>query len=138
MQEILKVVKTVNTTKKGKIKMTNNKKTVDNEPKIIEIQEDTINSPEQMLLKSSRKLLEKYIKSLIASNYMDSVHIKYDPEYQKPKNSKDLAEVGNIICMVKKGSEGLCVAKCSNYRVNDAITIVKKYNNKSGNKDEIS
>ena len=118
--------------------MTNNKKTVDNEPKIIEIQEDTINSPEEMLLKSSRKLLEKYIKSLIASNYMDSVHIKYDPEYQKPKNSKDLAEVGNIICMVKKGSEGLCVAKCSNYRVNDAITIVKKYNNKSGNKDEIS
>ena len=28
--------------------MTNNKKTVDNEPKIIEIQEDAINSPEEI------------------------------------------------------------------------------------------
>ena len=43
--------------------MINKKKAVDNEPKIIEIQEDAINSPEEMLLKSSRKLLEKYTKN---------------------------------------------------------------------------
>ena len=30
------------------------------------------------------------------------------------------------------------MTKCSNYRVKDTINIVKKYNNKSGRKDEMS
>lgn len=115
-----------------------NKKTADNEPKIIETQEDSINSPEQLLLKPSNELLQKHLNRILASNYMDPVYIKYEPEYRKPKNSKYLAEVGNIICLVKQEKNALKVTKCSNYRVKDTINIVKKYNNKSGRKDEMS
>ena len=80
----------------------NNIKKADNEPKIIETQEDVINSPEQLLLKPSNELLKKHLNRILASNYMDPVYIKYEPEYRKPKNSKYLAEVGNIICLVKQ------------------------------------
>lgn len=115
-----------------------NKKTADNEPKIIETQEDSINSPEQLLLKPSNELLKKHLDRILASNYMDSVYIKYEPEYRKPKNSKDLKEVGNIICLVKQEKNAIKATKSSNYRVKDTINIVKKYNNKSGKKDEMS